>query len=233
MFSMGSENSYNILHCITCKGGLECECVLCCGLWQTSLICRANNQQIGLLQHVGEFTVASVTRREAGNCFPIAWCIYPQWVLNYPEHAVTWSFDESEWAISWPLHSLDLIPFYFFLWGYIKNEVYVLPLPATLGNLKDCIWNVNIDINLLQNIWSKQNVTLLCVKHTLNSTQLHRYIKKTFWVSFSNGICFILSCLSVLFKYISWKVLSKLVISLYFSSLIRWGDLLIMYKLYF
>jgi hypothetical protein len=33
--------------------------------------------RIGLLQH-GDFTVASVTRREAGKCFPIAWCIYPQ-----------------------------------------------------------------------------------------------------------------------------------------------------------
>jgi hypothetical protein len=43
---------------------------------------------IGLLEHVGDFTVVSVTRREAGNCFPIAWCIYPQRVHNYPEDAV-------------------------------------------------------------------------------------------------------------------------------------------------
>jgi hypothetical protein len=29
--------------------------------------------RIGLLQHAGDLTVASVTRREAGNCFLMVW----------------------------------------------------------------------------------------------------------------------------------------------------------------
>jgi hypothetical protein len=37
--------------------------------------------------HVEDFTEALVTRRVDGNCFPIAWCTYPQRVHNIPEHA--------------------------------------------------------------------------------------------------------------------------------------------------
>jgi hypothetical protein len=40
---------------------------------------------------------------------------------------------------SWPSQSPDLIPPSFFLWGFVKDEIYVLPLPITLNNLKDRI----------------------------------------------------------------------------------------------
>jgi hypothetical protein len=37
----------------------------------------------------------------------------------------------------WPLQSPDLTPFDFFLWGFVKDEVHVLPMPITLNNLKE------------------------------------------------------------------------------------------------
>jgi hypothetical protein len=40
-------------------------------------------------------------------------------------------------AISWPLYTPDLTILYFSFVGYIKDQVYVLPLPAMLENLKD------------------------------------------------------------------------------------------------
>ena len=36
----------------------------------------------------------------------------------------------------WPARSPDLTPCDFFLWGYIKDKVYVPPLPNDLGDLK-------------------------------------------------------------------------------------------------
>jgi hypothetical protein len=32
-----------------------------------------------------------------------------------------------------------LIPLNFFLWCFVKDEVYILPMPITLNNLKDQI----------------------------------------------------------------------------------------------
>jgi len=40
---------------------------------------------------------------------------------------------------SWPPRSPDLTPCDFFLWGYIKERVYVPPLPADLDGLTNRI----------------------------------------------------------------------------------------------
>ncbi|GFX66186.1 uncharacterized protein TNCV_738471 [Trichonephila clavipes] len=39
-------------------------------------------------------------------------------------------------CIAWPLHSPDLTPCDFCLWGFIKDCVYVSPLPADLPDLR-------------------------------------------------------------------------------------------------
>jgi hypothetical protein len=46
-------------------------------------------------------------------------------------------------------------PLDFFYWGYIKDEVYVLPLPAALETLKERIQNAvgNIHCELLESVW--------------------------------------------------------------------------------
>ena len=39
----------------------------------------------------------------------------------------------------WPPRSQDVTPLDFFLWGYVKDSVYVLPLPQSIEELKDRI----------------------------------------------------------------------------------------------
>ena len=38
--------------------------------------------------------------------------------------------------LAWPLRSPDSTPCDFFLWGYVKDQVYVPPLPASIPELK-------------------------------------------------------------------------------------------------
>ncbi|GBN71564.1 hypothetical protein AVEN_99090-1 [Araneus ventricosus] len=38
--------------------------------------------------------------------------------------------------LPWPPRSPDLTPCYFFLWGYVKDKVYVPPMPPTLQALQ-------------------------------------------------------------------------------------------------
>ena len=40
---------------------------------------------------------------------------------------------------TWPPRSPDLTACDFFLWGFIKDNVYVQPLPKTLQELRECI----------------------------------------------------------------------------------------------
>jgi hypothetical protein len=37
---------------------------------------------------------------------------------------------------TWPPRSPDAIPCNFFVWGYVKDQVYVPPLPASIPELK-------------------------------------------------------------------------------------------------
>ena len=39
----------------------------------------------------------------------------------------------------WPSYSPDLNPAYFFLWGYLKERVYLDPVPKTIEQLKNNI----------------------------------------------------------------------------------------------
>jgi hypothetical protein len=60
-----------------------------------------------------------------------------------------------EGSTSWPPRSPVLITFDFFLWGFVKDEVYVPPMSITLNNLKDRIRTATANIYqpLLQNVW--------------------------------------------------------------------------------
>ena len=49
----------------------------------------------------------------------------------------------------WPPRSPDLTVCDFFLWGYVKDRVYVPPLPATMDELQDRI------TDMLQRVWSE------------------------------------------------------------------------------
>ncbi|KFM82053.1 hypothetical protein X975_03897, partial [Stegodyphus mimosarum] len=56
---------------------------------------------------------------------------------------------------SWPPRSPDLTPCDFFLWDYVKNRVFVPPMPKTNEELKVCVCNVlaSVTEQMLQNVW--------------------------------------------------------------------------------
>jgi hypothetical protein len=77
----------------------------------------------------------------------------------------------------WPPQSPDLTPLDFFAWGFVKDEVYIPPVPVTMNNLKDEIQTViaEIDQPLLQNIWHEVEFCLMCVgQHMEHILNLHR-----------------------------------------------------------
>jgi hypothetical protein len=56
-----------------------------------------------------------------------------------------------------PPRSLDLTPCKFFLWGYIKDRVFVPPLPVSLNDLK---WRIttavaSVDEDMLWCVWNE------------------------------------------------------------------------------
>jgi len=54
-------------------------------------------------------------------------------------------------------HSPDATPCDFFLWGYIKDQVYVRPLPASILELKVRIRTAieTITADMLQTVWNE------------------------------------------------------------------------------
>jgi hypothetical protein len=56
----------------------------------------------------------------------------------------------------WPPRSPDATPFDFFLWGYVKDQVYVPPLPASIPELKvrvrTAIETITAD---MQTVWNE------------------------------------------------------------------------------
>jgi len=51
----------------------------------------------------------------------------------------------------------SLCIFYFFLWGYVKDQVYVPPLPASIPELKVRISTAieTITADMLQTVWNE------------------------------------------------------------------------------
>ena len=69
----------------------------------------------------------------------------------------------SAWAqftkmlLAWPPRSPDATPCDFFLWGYVKDQVYVPPLPASIPELKVQIRTAidTITADRLQTVWNE------------------------------------------------------------------------------
>ncbi|GBL95107.1 hypothetical protein AVEN_188840-1 [Araneus ventricosus] len=57
----------------------------------------------------------------------------------------------------WPPRSPDLTPRDFFLWGCVKDKVYVPPMPTTLQALQERITAAvtDIDGNMLLIVWTE------------------------------------------------------------------------------
>lgn len=59
--------------------------------------------------------------------------------------------------IAWPPRSPDLTPLDFFFWGFIKDTVYVPPLPASLPELRARIYAATEQVtpDMLQRVWQE------------------------------------------------------------------------------
>ena len=57
----------------------------------------------------------------------------------------------------WPSRSPDLTPCYFFLCGFVKDSVYVPPLPNSLKELRDRITHAmqTITADMLHRVWDE------------------------------------------------------------------------------
>jgi hypothetical protein len=55
----------------------------------------------------------------------------------------------------WPPRSPDLTPCDFFLWGYVKDKVFVPPVPVSLDDLKQRITTATagVDKDMLTHVW--------------------------------------------------------------------------------
>jgi hypothetical protein len=62
-----------------------------------------------------------------------------------------------EGPISWLPRSPDLTPLDFFFWGYVKEDIYVTPLPRTVKELKEGISETitSVDADMLRGTWQE------------------------------------------------------------------------------
>jgi hypothetical protein len=76
---------------------------------------------------------------------------------HFPGSWIGHSSDGDSPLLSWPPGSPDLTPCGFFLWGYIKDHVYVPPMPCALPQLQQRIVEVVTAMNseILQCVWQE------------------------------------------------------------------------------
>jgi len=66
---------------------------------------------------------------------------------------------EDEALMRWPPRSPDLTPYDFFLWGFVKDTVFVPALPANLQDLRNRI-NAAValvDRDMLTRVWNEMD----------------------------------------------------------------------------
>jgi len=80
---------------------------------------------------------------------------------------------EDDALMRWPHRSSDLTPCDFFLWGFVKDTVFVPPLPPKLQDLRDRITTAValVDRDMLTRVWNKMDYRIyicriceICIK---------------------------------------------------------------------
>lgn len=76
---------------------------------------------------------------------------------SLPQRWIGRAADDNLNLLRWPPRSPDLTPCDFFLWGYVKDRVFVPPLPLTLLELRNRITAAVQSVNeaTLQKVWSE------------------------------------------------------------------------------
>ena len=73
-----------------------------------------------------------------------------------PGHWIGHASGNDQPLMLWPPRPPDITPCDFFLWGYVKDRVFVPPLPHDLANLRHIIAAVkNIDAPMLMRVWQE------------------------------------------------------------------------------
>ena len=92
---------------------------------------------------------------------------------------------ENDALVRWPPRSPDLTPYDFFLWGFVKDTVFVPPLPANLQGLCNRITAAvaMVDRDMLTRLWNEMDYRIDVCRITKG-----KYIKKTWRVSIAIGV---------------------------------------------
>jgi hypothetical protein len=79
--------------------------------------------------------------------------------------------DDDQMLHAWPPRSPDATPCHFFLWGYVKDQVYVPPLPASIPELKVRIRTAleTIIADMLQTVWTELDYRVAVCRITKGS----------------------------------------------------------------
>jgi hypothetical protein len=91
-------------------------------------------------------------------------------------------------STSWPPRSPNLTPLDFFLRGFVKDEVYIQPMPIALNNLKARMRTATAktDRPLLQNVWHEVECRFdVCTATNGAHTEFVYSMKK--WVDLYSG----------------------------------------------
>jgi hypothetical protein len=107
--------------------------------------------------------------------------IHPQKDDNILQQADASMMVQQIGSTSWPPQSPETTPLNFFLLGFVKDEVYVLPMPKTLDNLKDWTPTAIAKLNTLycKVFGTKSNIILMCAERQMEYTSnLHRVLIK-------------------------------------------------------
>ena len=76
---------------------------------------------------------------------------------HLPQRWIGRGTDDDQMLLVWPPLSPDATPCDFFPWGYVKDQVYVPPLPASIPELKVRIRTAieTITADMLQTLWDE------------------------------------------------------------------------------
>jgi hypothetical protein len=76
---------------------------------------------------------------------------------NLPRHWIGHATGDNMSLTCWPPQSPDLTPCDFFLWEYVKDKVFIPPLPVTLDDLKQHITTATagVDEYMLMLVWQE------------------------------------------------------------------------------
>jgi len=75
----------------------------------------------------------------------------------YIQGYLKWLPEDDQMLLAWPPRSPDATSFDFFLWGYVKDHVYVPPLPVSIPELNVRIRTAIeiITADMLHTVWNE------------------------------------------------------------------------------